>query len=195
MTYHKSIVNRCRNVICLYHLSFCLDVALTKNTAWMTISKYLSSLFHGFKNNSGNSNNCTIVKKFSLQVFWWLYYSRGNHVTKNTDGESVKINSLKFIYISLLLVSCLGLSSRELLRADDELLRKTLNFRSLLCPAGTCVQLWRGIRGWSRLRRTMSLLRSTRKMRQRWSAQVSTGGTMSGSLVPVHDRHQVGGSW
>ena len=31
-------------------------------------------------------------------------------------------------------LSCPGLSSRELLRADDELLRKTLNFRSLFLP-------------------------------------------------------------
>ena len=40
-----------------------------------------------------------------------------------------------------------GVSSRELLRAGDELLRKTLYICSLFCPAGTCVQLWRGIRG------------------------------------------------
>ena len=88
-----------------------------------------------------------------------------------------------------------GLSFRELLRAGDELLRKTLNFCSLFCPAGACVQLWRGIRGWSRLRRTMSVLRSARKMRQRWSALVSMGGTMSSSLVPVRNRLQVGGGW
>ena len=87
-----------------------------------------------------------------------------------------------------------GSLSRELLRAGDELLRKTLNFRSLL-SAAACVQLWRGIRGWSRLRRTMSVLRSARKMRQRWSALVSMGGTMSSSLVPVRNRLQVGGGW
>ena len=46
-----------------------------------------------------------------------------------------------------ILMSRPGLSSRELLCAGDELPPETLKFAACFCPAGACVQLWRGIRG------------------------------------------------
>ena len=75
--------------------------------------------------------------------------------------------------------------------ANDEILRITLNFRSLLCPDGASCQLWGGILGWSRLRWTMSSFGSARQMRQRWSAQFSTRSKLLESLVPVRGQLQV----